>query len=399
MQNAFLVSALSPKVISSNRQLSVATERVPKTIQDPLSTFDEDAAADACAMGNDNLDLSKRAFLSSLVVSTVLLVSSSTPSWADTTIATSSSPMEQHIVTTTTTTTTTTTLPAVDYRAIFTKASKKALGGGKAGAAAAVVQVTALMWLRTAMNYQYVYGGNLSTSLQTLWDQGGIARLYQGLPFALIQGPLTRFGDTAANVGVLALLETQPDLPLPLKTAIGSAVAGLWRIVLLPIDTSKTAMQVEGKEGLDRLINRVKETGPSPLYQGALASASATAAGHFPWFFTYNFLNEQIPMVTATDDLLLSLFRSAFLGLCASCVSDCCSNSLRVIKTTKQTAGLAVDGNDKLTYPQVVASILETDGWIGLFGRGLQTRLLTNAIQGAAFSVLWKYFQQLGGNV
>jgi hypothetical protein len=72
---------------------------------------------------------------------------------------------------------------------------------------------------------------------------------------------------------------------------------------------------------------------------------------------------------------------------------------LRVIKTTKQTAGLAVDGNDKLTYPQVVASILETDGWIGLFGRGLQTRLLTNAIQGAAFSVLWKYFQQLGGNV
>jgi Mitochondrial carrier protein len=397
MQNAFLVSALSPKVISSNRQLSVATERVPKTIQDPLSTFDEDAAADACAMGNDNLDLSKRAFLSSLVVSTVLLVSSSTPSWADTTIATSSSPMEQHIVTTTTTTTT--TLPAVDYRAIFTKASKKALGGGKAGAAAAVVQVTALMWLRTAMNYQYVYGGNLSTSLQTLWDQGGIARLYQGLPFALIQGPLTRFGDTAANVGVLALLETQTDLPLPLKTAIGSAVAGLWRIVLLPIDTSKTAMQVEGKEGLDRLINRVKETGPSPLYQGALASASATAAGHFPWFFTYNFLNEQIPMVTATDDLLLSLFRSAFLGLCASCVSDCCSNSLRVIKTTKQTAGLAVDGNDKLTYPQVVASILETDGWIGLFGRGLQTRLLTNAIQGAAFSVLWKYFQQLGGNV
>jgi hypothetical protein len=200
-------------------------------------------------------------------------------------------------------------------------------------------------------------------------------------------------------VGVLALLETQPDLSLPLKTAIGSAVAGLWRIVLLPIDTSKTAMQVEGKEGLDRLINRVKETGPSPLYQGALASASATAAGHFPWFFTYNFLNEQIPMVTATDDLLLSLFRSAFLGLCASCVSDCCSNSLRVIKTTKQTAGLAVDGNDKLTYPQVVASILETDGWIGLFGRGLQTRLLTNAIQGAAFSVLWKYFQQLGGNV
>jgi hypothetical protein len=45
----------------------------------------------------------------------------------------------------------------------------------------------------------------------------------------------------------------------------------------------------------------------------------------------------------------------------------------------------------------VVKMILETDGVAGLFGRGLQTRLLTNAIQGAAFSVLWKYFQQAGG--
>jgi len=45
--------------------------------------------------------------------------------------------------------------PKIDTKAIFEKASKKALGGGKAGAAAAVVQVCSLMWLRTAMNYQY----------------------------------------------------------------------------------------------------------------------------------------------------------------------------------------------------------------------------------------------------
>ena len=46
---------------------------------------------------------------------------------------------------------------------------------------------------------------------------------------------MTRFGDTAANVGILALLETLPgtqEWPLPLKTACGSAAAGLWRIVL-----------------------------------------------------------------------------------------------------------------------------------------------------------------------
>jgi hypothetical protein len=108
--------------------------------------------------------------------------------------------------------------PQIDGWAIVGQASKKALGGGKAGALAAVVQVCSLMWLRTSMNYQYRYGGNLQSSLRDLWADGGLPRLYQGLPLALIQGPLSRFGDTAANIGVLALLDaidTTHDLPLP----------------------------------------------------------------------------------------------------------------------------------------------------------------------------------------
>jgi hypothetical protein len=51
----------------------------------------------------------------------------------------------------------------LDWKAIVQKASKKALGGGKAGASAAVVQVCSLMWLRTSMNYQ-VSNGYLSIS-------------------------------------------------------------------------------------------------------------------------------------------------------------------------------------------------------------------------------------------
>eukprot|EP00579_Thalassiosira_antarctica_P001725 CAMPEP_0201870210 /NCGR_PEP_ID=MMETSP0902-20130614/3399_1 /ASSEMBLY_ACC=CAM_ASM_000551 /TAXON_ID=420261 /ORGANISM="Thalassiosira antarctica, Strain CCMP982" /LENGTH=416 /DNA_ID=CAMNT_0048395793 /DNA_START=47 /DNA_END=1300 /DNA_ORIENTATION=- len=286
--------------------------------------------------------------------------------------------------------------PNIDTRDIIGKAAKKALGGGKAGAAAAVLQVLSLMWLRTSMNYQYRFGGTLSSSLKELYNEGGIPRLYQGLPFAIVQGPLTRFGDTAANVGVLALLESIPEtaaLPLPLKTAAGSITAGLWRIVLMPIDTSKTCMQVEGSDGLERLKQRVIEDGPAPLYQGALASAAATAAGHFPWFLTYNFLNDAIPVISKEDDLLLFIVRAATLGLSASCVSDCVSNSLRVIKTTKQTAGLGDDGIKEISYQEAITLILEKDGVAGLLGRGLQTRLLTNAIQGSLFSVLWKYFQ------
>jgi hypothetical protein len=82
---------------------------------------------------------------------------------------------------------------------------------------------------------------------------------------------------------------------------------------------------------------------------------------------------------------------------------------LRVIKTTKQTARLSDERpqgdsgeeNDKkptdISYGQVVRLIIEKDGIAGLFGRGLQTRLLTNSIQGAIFSVLWRYFQQADG--
>jgi len=179
----------------------------------------------------------------------------------------------------------------------------------------------------------------------------------------------------------------------------------------MPIDTSKTAMQVNGEEGLQRLWQSVVDAGnPGPLYRGALAQAAATTVGHFPWFATYNSLNSFLPVVDRDDDLLGYLVRSAFLGLCASCVSDCTSNSLRVIKTTKQTVQLgdkdgvgestpnATSASDstqrrEMSYPEVVAFIIEKDGIKGLFGRGLQTRLLTNAIQGSVFSVLWKYFQ------
>ena len=41
--------------------------------------------------------------------------------------------------------------------------------------------------------------------------------------------------------------------------------------------------------------------------------------------------------------------------------------------------------------------VLERDGWGGLFTRGLGTRLLTNSLQAALFTVLWKYLEeQLG---
>merc|ERR1712086_9545 len=153
----------------------------------------------------------------------------------------------------------------------------------------------------------------------------------------------------------------------------------------MPIDTVKTIMQVEGKEGIPKLKARLAANGPKTMYNGALGAAAATFAGHYPWFATYNTLDGYIPVPV---DLLPKLGRNAFMGFCSSVVSDCTSNSIRVLKTYRQTAEVQV------SYMEAANSIIAKDGLSGLFLRGLGTRVLANGVQGMAFSVLWKYFQE-----
>jgi hypothetical protein len=137
-----------------------------------------------------------------------------------------------------------------------------------------------------------------------------------------VQAPLARFGDTAANAGTLALLDdvaVTRDLPVWLKTGAfalfcafampcsarlctayrvsrctsahcallppgaASVAAGGFRILLMPIDACKTVLQVEGKDGLALLRNKMAASGPRVLYAGGLGAASATLVGHFPW--------------------------------------------------------------------------------------------------------------------
>ncbi len=265
---------------------------------------------------------------------------------------------------------------------------EKAVRGGTSGAAAMAIQVTSLMWMRTTMNYQYRYGTTTAVALKTLYNQGGIRRFYRGIAPALVQGPVSRFGDTAANAGVLYALEPY-DIPVAAKTGAASFSAGCWRMAIMPVDALKTTLQVEGKAGLKLLGEKIRasKSGPFVLWHGAFAAFSATAVGHFPWFFTFNFLQEKIPRYD--DSAIKKLGRNAVIGFCSSVVSDTISNSLRVIKTTRQTFARVV------TYREVVQHVLKEDGVVGLLGRGLKTRLLANGLQGLMFSVLYKYFLEL----
>ena len=88
--------------------------------------------------------------------------------------------------------------------------------------------------------------------------------------------------------------------------------------------------------------------------------------------------------------------RNAFIGFMSSIVSDTVSNFMRVIKTTKQA--LAARGEDieygtrskRATYAEAIGIILAADGWRGLFGRGLKTRIFANAVQSIVFTVIWR---------
>ncbi len=266
---------------------------------------------------------------------------------------------------------------------ILNKSFNKAMGGGLSGSLAMVSQVSTLMWLRTIMNYQYVNGTSFKESFKTLYSQGGIKRLYRGYSIAIINAPLFRFGDTAANIGVLEATKGS-GLPLSVTTGIASVCAASWRVLLMPADTLKLNYQVNGS--LDLLKSNIKSTGPKVLYNGSVAAFSSTLIGHYPWFVTYNYLNKYFPE-SKNDSTRDKLIKRASIGLGSSLVSDTSSNFVRVIKTIKQTS------HNTMSYKETVKVLTEKEGYRWIF-RGLKTKIITNGLNGIMFSITWKYFQE-----
>ena len=200
------------------------------------------------------------------------------------------------------------------FTEIYAKSKHKIINGGLAGSSAAVVQVTSLLWLRTTLNYQYTNGISTSNALKKLYNQGGVRRFYRGYLPALILASSARFTDTVANVGVLEMTKTT-SLPLYTKTAISSIIAGCSRSLLMPLDVIKTNYQVKGEKGFEIVKSNVKRNGPRVLWNGTVAQCSATVVGHFPWFFTYNYLNQRFPV---RNTLYEELLKQAAIGFTSS---------------------------------------------------------------------------------
>ena len=272
---------------------------------------------------------------------------------------------------------------------IYMKALNKSFNVGLAGYGAMTFQVGSLMWLRTTMNYQFKNGGGTFQTLKSLYREGGVPRFYRGVSFALINAPLSRFGDTAANMTAMTYLEDS-DLNKAQKTFVGSLGAGMWRLTIIPVDSFKSHLQVHGSEGMSILRNKIKTNGVSTLYNGSSAAFSGTVVGHFPWFYTYNYLQENMPYKN-TDSAFVSFLRSGCIGFASSATSDIVSNSVRVLKISKQTS------ENNHSYTRIIKDIIKKDNVSGLFFRGLQTKLLLNGIQGFVFVVVFDRLKEFLG--
>merc|ERR1711865_43594 len=86
-------------------------------------------------------------------------------------------------------------------------------------------------------------------------------------------------------------------------------------------------------------------------------------------------------------ELPMYLARNAVVGFASSAVSDTCSNSIRVLKTTVQTSTTTIG------YGEAVKQVIAKDGISGLLFRGLVTKIISNGCQGILFSVLWRLGQ------
>ena len=155
------------------------------------------------------------------------------------------------------------------------------------------------MWLRTTMNYQYANGGSLGNAISTLYKEGGVPRFYRGVSFAIIQNPLSRFGDTAANTGVLvALGELAPNMPMASQTALAS-LGGASAHRAHPVDTFKATLQVQGSGGAPASQGEGEDFSIGVLYGGARSNFAANWVGNYPWFVTFNYLLAPFPSTTA----------------------------------------------------------------------------------------------------
>jgi hypothetical protein len=257
----------------------------------------------------------------------------------------------------------------------------KGMLGGLAGIGAGIVQVMCLNWLKTAMNWQYYHGGSLKDAFRSLWLEGGIGRFYQGAGFAFVQVPVAHFGSTFVQAGIVGLVSSSGHIVHGMQATMLVAIMGaFWRILIAPLDTLKTTWQVHGTSAKKMFDRRLHVSGPSELWSGASALFFCQLMAKLPWWGVYNIIMQSWSQPSSPA---MSMLRNGIAGMLAQMASDVATNSIRVLKVRRQAT---VEGQG---YAADAEEIVNEEGVMGLFLRGLSGRIILGSLNGALFAVLW----------
>jgi len=199
-----------------------------------------------------------------------------------------------------------------------------------------------------------------------------------------VQGPIARFGDTAANAGILALGHAYTPKVHTNRLCLSCCCPLPHGFQACGYHQDDIAGARQARVGI--LGRRIKTYGLGTLWYGAWGTAAATFVSHYPWFGTYNQLDKSLPPPMNVGQQIL---RQALIGFVASVISDVVSNSPRVVKTYRQVE------ETRIGYLDAARAVVATDGVRGLLGRGLKARIIGNSAQGLIFSVLWKVFMNI----
>ena len=252
------------------------------------------------------------------------------------------------------------------------------------GFMAGTIQTSAIMPLKTTLNYQYTNGTSTESAIMRLYKTGGIRRFYKGFAPAVLLNSISRFGETYINTTIMQ----QTELPLYQQTALSSILTAGYRSLLMPLDVVKTNFQVKGDAAMKNIRKQMKKRGIYYLWNGTVPQCTATMVGHFPWYFTYNYLNN----ITSCCNLYsYELIKQGMIGFTASFSADVFVNGFKVLKTTRQTV------LPDASYREVFMTILKNEGILGFY-RGFKTKILINGCNGMLFSVFWKIFKDNIGN-
>ena len=127
--------------------------------------------------------------------------------------------------------------------------------------------------------------------------------------------------------------------------------------------------------GLNPVLKYIKQLN-LPLHKH-----TSNNIGYFPRYMTDNCMNHYW---SKYNDMKKDLFKNATIGFTSLITSDSISNFDRVIKKN----------NIPIYYKKSIRNIIKSDGFKGLFFRGISTRLFTHGLQGILFNFIWKYFNK-----